>query len=115
MILFDFGQVSRVELLDEVQMMAINLANGYSYPETPTLMFELIGTPAYVEEQVGRVREIAGAHAGGAFRHADTEEEKKDLWRARKEALWAGMTLKPGSEALITVWMVGNGWGLGGY
>ena len=101
-----------MELLDEVQMLAINLANEYSYPETPTLMFELIGTPAYVEEQVGRVKAIAAAHEGGAFRHADTEAEKKELWKARKEALWAGMALKPGAEALITVRAMGDGgWG----
>lgn len=37
-------QVSRVELLDEVQVKAINIANGKNYPECPTLMFEFIGT-----------------------------------------------------------------------
>lgn len=95
-------QVSRVELLDEVQMKAINIANGYEYPEQPTLMFELIGTPAYVKEQVQRVQNISTAHKGGEFIYAETEEEKKELWRARKEALWAGATLKPGTEALIT-------------
>lgn len=36
--------MSRVELLDEVQVRAINIANGKSLPETPTLMFEFIGT-----------------------------------------------------------------------
>ncbi|MFS8003993.1 putative D-lactate dehydrogenase (cytochrome) [Helianthus anomalus] len=34
-------QLSRVELLDEVQVKAINLANGKELPEFPTLMFEL--------------------------------------------------------------------------
>ncbi|XP_042498596.1 D-lactate dehydrogenase [cytochrome], mitochondrial-like isoform X1 [Macadamia integrifolia] len=37
-------QVSRVELLDEVQVKAINIANGKHLPEVPTLMFEFIGT-----------------------------------------------------------------------
>ncbi|KAM0057081.1 putative D-lactate dehydrogenase (cytochrome) [Helianthus debilis subsp. tardiflorus] len=37
-------QVSRVELLDEVQVKAINLANEKELPEFLTLMFELIGT-----------------------------------------------------------------------
>ena len=37
-------QVSRMELLDEVQIKAINTANGKSLPEVPTLMFEFIGT-----------------------------------------------------------------------
>lgn len=38
------GQVSRVELLDENTMKAINMANDLRYPEEPTLMFEFIGT-----------------------------------------------------------------------
>ena len=101
---FPLFQVSRVELLDEVQMMAINIANGYNYAELPTLMFELIGTEAHVAEQVATVRRIAEKHGGGEFKHAETEEDKKELWRARKEALWAGATLKPGTEPLITVW-----------
>jgi len=33
-----------VELLDEVQIKAINMANGKNLPEVPTLMFEFIGT-----------------------------------------------------------------------
>lgn len=37
-------QVSRVELLDEVQVKAVNVANGKNLPEVPTLMFEFIGT-----------------------------------------------------------------------
>lgn len=33
-----------MELLDEVQIRAINLANGKTLPEVPTLMFEFVGT-----------------------------------------------------------------------
>lgn len=33
-----------MELLDEVQVRAINIANGKDLPEVPTLMFEFIGT-----------------------------------------------------------------------
>ena len=33
-----------MELLDEVQIKAINVANGKNLPEVPTLMFEFIGT-----------------------------------------------------------------------
>ncbi|KAL5862077.1 hypothetical protein ACOSQ4_003373 [Xanthoceras sorbifolium] len=36
-------QVSRVELLIEVQVRAVNIANGKNLPEFPTLMFEFIG------------------------------------------------------------------------
>lgn len=33
-----------MELLDEVQIRAINLANDKNLPEVPTLMFEFVGT-----------------------------------------------------------------------
>lgn len=33
-----------MELLDEVQVRAVNIANGKNFPELPTLMFEFIGT-----------------------------------------------------------------------
>lgn len=33
-----------MELLDEVQVKAVNVANGKNLPELPTLMFEFIGT-----------------------------------------------------------------------
>jgi hypothetical protein len=43
-----------VELLDEVQIRAINLANGKSLPEVPTLMFEFIGTGRLVVQLAWR-------------------------------------------------------------
>ncbi|KAL5739554.1 hypothetical protein ACOSQ2_028734 [Xanthoceras sorbifolium] len=41
-------QVSRVELLDEVQVRAVNIANGKNLSKFPTLMFEFIGTGATI-------------------------------------------------------------------
>ena len=41
---FILYQVSRVELLDEVIIRALNMANGKNLKEVPTLMFEFIGT-----------------------------------------------------------------------
>lgn len=38
-----------MELLDEIQVKAINLANGKNLPEVPTLMFEFIGTGIRVQ------------------------------------------------------------------
>eukprot|EP00850_Spirogloea_muscicola_P022888 SM000316S12303 [mRNA] locus=s316:94325:98134:- [translate_table: standard] len=95
-------QVSRVELLDEVMMGALNVANGYSYAEQPTLMFELIGSEASVGEQTERVQHIVEAHGGSEFVFANTPREKEELWRARKEALWAAYVLKPDCEAMVT-------------
>lgn len=95
-------QVSRVELLDEVQMRAINLANDKNFPEIPTLMFEFVGTEAYAREQTQIVQKIASEHSGSDFVFAEESEEKKELWKTRKEALWACFAMEPNFEAMIT-------------
>ncbi|KAJ4979014.1 hypothetical protein NE237_009794 [Protea cynaroides] len=95
-------QVSRVELLDEVQVKAINIANGKNLPEVPTLMFEFIGTEAYSHEQTLIVQKIASEHNGSDFVFAEDPEAKKELWKIRKEALWACFTLAPSFEAMIS-------------
>lgn len=43
-----YNQVSRVELLDEVQVRAVNIANEKNLTELPTLIFEFICTGKYV-------------------------------------------------------------------
>ncbi|XP_021804481.1 D-lactate dehydrogenase [cytochrome], mitochondrial-like isoform X1 [Prunus avium] len=95
-------QVSRVELLDEVQVRAINIANGKSLPETPTLMFEFIGTEAYSREQTLIVKNIASEHNGSDFVFAYDPETKRELWKMRKEALWACFAMEPNFEAMIS-------------
>nr|CAD1841626.1 unnamed protein product [Ananas comosus var. bracteatus] len=95
-------QVSRVELLDEVQIKAINLANGKNIPEVPTLMFEFIGTEAYAREQTLLVQNIVSEHNGSDFVFVEDPDAKKELWKIRKEALWAGFAMAPGYEAMIT-------------
>ncbi|RYR55531.1 hypothetical protein Ahy_A06g030729 isoform C [Arachis hypogaea] len=96
-------QVSRVELLDEVQVKAINVANGKNFPECPTLMFEFIGTEAYAREQTQIVRGIVSKHNGSDFVFAEEPEAKKELWKVRKEALWACFAMEPNMEAMISI------------
>ncbi|KAL7198021.1 hypothetical protein ACSBR2_020524 [Camellia fascicularis] len=95
-------QVSRVELLDEVQVKAVNIANGKNLPEAPTLMFEFIGTEAYSREQTLIVQKIASEHNGSDFVFAEDPEAKKELWKIRKEALWACFAMEPSFEAMIS-------------
>nr|VDD34440.1 unnamed protein product [Brassica oleracea] len=95
-------QVSRVELLDEVLIRALNMANGKNLKEVPTLMFEFIGTEAYAREQTQIVQEIASKHNGSDFVFAEEAEAKKELWKIRKEALWACYAMAPGHEAMST-------------
>ncbi|OMO51913.1 hypothetical protein CCACVL1_29505 [Corchorus capsularis] len=95
-------QVSRVELLDEVQVRAINIANGKNLPEVPSLMFEFIGTEAYSREQTQIVQRIVSEHNGSNFVFAEDPEAKKELWKIRKEALWACFAMEPNNEAMIS-------------
>ncbi|KAH7661631.1 D-lactate dehydrogenase (cytochrome) protein [Dioscorea alata] len=95
-------QVSRVELLDEVQMKAINVANGKNLPEVPTLMFEFIGTEAYAREQTQLVQKIVSEHNGSDFTFVEDPDAKTELWKIRKEALWACFAMAPGFEAMTT-------------
>ncbi|KAM0951953.1 putative oxidoreductase [Dioscorea sansibarensis] len=94
-------QVSRVELLDEVQMRAINVANGKNLPEVPTLMFEFIGT-AYAREQTQLVQKIVSEHNGSDFTFVEDPDAKTELWKIRKEALWACFAMAPEFEAMIS-------------
>ncbi|KAL9373867.1 hypothetical protein Peur_033487 [Populus x canadensis] len=95
-------QVSRVELMDEVQVRAINIANDKNLPEFPTLMFEFIGTEAYAREQTLIVQKIISEHRGSDFVFAEDPEAKKELWKIRKEALWACFAMEPKYEAMIS-------------
>lgn len=95
-------QVGRVELLDEIMMKAINQANGREFAEKPTLMFEFIGTDAYALEQTLRVQKIAEEYKGHGFSFFETPEEKEQLWRMRKELLWACLSMNPDADAVTT-------------
>ena len=95
--------VARMELLDEVQ---IDACVAYSKLEglesLPTLFFEFHGTPAAVAEQAQQAEEIAGGFNGRGFRWATEAAERNKLWRARHDAYWACLALKPGHQGIAT-------------
>ena len=94
--------VARIELLDEVQMDAVNRHSGLDYPVLPTLFFEFHGTERGVEEQAEMVGEIAGELGGGDFRWATRTEERNKLWQARHDAYYAALALRPGAKGWPT-------------
>jgi D-lactate dehydrogenase (cytochrome) len=95
--------VARIELLDEVQMAA---SIAYSKLEglraAPTLFLEFHGTEAAVAEQAAMVQAIAADHGGADFAWATAEEERNRLWKARHDAYWACLALRPGSRGIAT-------------
>jgi D-lactate dehydrogenase (cytochrome) len=58
------------------------------------LTFWNLGTPAGVKEQIALVRAIGKNHKSKSFEFSKNKEEARDLWSARKEALWSVMALK---------------------
>jgi D-lactate dehydrogenase (cytochrome) len=95
--------VARIELLDEVQLDAVNKYSKLDYPLRPTLFFEFHGTSsASVTEHAQLVQEIAADNGGTDFRWATTTEDRSKLWRARHDAFWAALALRPGSTAWTT-------------
>jgi len=94
--------VARIELLDEVQMDAINRYAKFDYPVQPTLFFEFHGSERGVVEQAEAVQAIAGDYGAGDFRWATQAEDRNRLWQARHNAYYAGLALRPGSKGWPT-------------
>ena len=94
--------LARVEILDDVQIRAVNLWSKMDLPELTTLFFEFHGSERYVAEQVETVRELAQANGGGEFRWAEKTEDRNALWKARHEAYYAAVNLRSGAIGWAT-------------
>src|SRR5688572_20931591 len=95
--------VARIELLDEVQIDAVNRYSRLSYPLQPTLLFEFHGTShAAVTEHANTVQELAAENGGSNFQWATTTEDRTRLWQARHNTLFAALALRPGCKPWVT-------------
>jgi D-lactate dehydrogenase (cytochrome) len=94
--------IARCELLDAAMMRAVNEHAQLDHPEAPTLFLEFQGTPAGVEEDARYVAELAREHGGGDFAWASRTEDRNRLWRARHNAYFAALALRPGCRAITT-------------
>ncbi len=94
--------MARIELLDEIQMGAINAYSAFDYRASPTLFFEFHGSETSVEERVAAVRRIAGKNGSEDIRWATGQKERDRLWQARYDAYYASRTMRPGSVGYVT-------------
>jgi D-lactate dehydrogenase (cytochrome) len=94
--------LARVEILDDMQIRAVNKWSKMDLPELTTLFFEFHGSDRYVAEQVETVRELATANGGGEFRWAERTEDRNALWKARHEAYYAAVNLRAGAIGWAT-------------
>jgi D-lactate dehydrogenase (cytochrome) len=94
--------VARIELLDALQVRAVNLHSKLGLRETPMLFLEFHGTEAGVAEQSERFGEIAAELGGGPFEWTTRAEDRTRLWEARHNAALANFALRPGSSMIAT-------------
>ncbi len=95
--------VARIELVDELQIEAINRHDQTDYAVAPSLFLEFHG--ASDDDVRAQARETAGIAAlfgGGDFAWAADQRERRQLWRARHRAYEAARALRPGSSGLTT-------------
>jgi D-lactate dehydrogenase (cytochrome) len=94
--------VARIELLDALQVKAVNLHSKLGLPETPLLLVEFHGSEASVAEQSKRFGEIAAEFGGGPFEWATRQEDRSRLWDARHHAAMSNFALRPGAQMIAT-------------
>ena len=94
--------VARIELLDALQVRAVNIYSKLSLRETPMLFLEFHGTQAGVAEQSERFGEIAEELGGGPFEWTTKPEDRTRLWEARHNAAFSTFTLRPGASMIPT-------------
>ncbi len=94
--------VARIELLDDLEMDAVNKFSKLDYPVKDTLFLEFHGTAAGVKEQAETVQELAAENGGGDFKWATKAEDRNKLWAARHDVTYASKALRPGCEIWAT-------------
>ena len=94
--------VARCELLDATSMRAVNAHAQLEHAEAPTLFLEFHGSPGGVEEDTRYVEELARENGGGDFEWSVRAEDRNRLWRARHNAYFAALGLRPGCRAIST-------------
>lgn len=94
--------VARIELLNRLQMKATIAYSKLDYPESPCLFLEFHGSDSSVAEDATAFGEIAQEHGGGPFLWTSVEEERRTLWKARHNAYWAALALRPGAMGITT-------------
>ena len=94
--------VARIELADAVQMDAINKYSKLGLPVAPTLWLEFHGTETSVAEQAKMVQMIVSEHGGTDFFWATKPEDRRKLWRARHDVVYADKALREGAQLWAT-------------
>lgn len=96
--------VGAIEILDDVKMKVINTigSTGRTWREQPTLFIKFTGDQESVTHSISRVKSIAGDHGDPVLEFESDEKKQKELWSARKEALWSMLALRKSRSEVWT-------------
>lgn len=95
--------VARIEFLDDRQIEAINRYSRTSLSVLPTLFFEFHGmSERDVSDQAELVGSLAEEHGGLGFQWKRSPEDREILWKARHDAYYAALQLRPGAKMWTT-------------
>ena len=95
--------VARIELLDEVQMEAVQRHSKLACTVAPTLFFEFHGLSEQdVTAQAAEVEGLARENGAREFERAVSPERRAALWQARHDAYYASLALRPGARGWTT-------------
>ena len=95
--------VARIELLDALQVRAVNLYSKLSLRETPMLFLEFHGTEGERRRAVRALRrDRRGAWRRAVRMDRSGPEERTRLWEARHNAAFSTFTLRPGASMIPT-------------
>ncbi|GMM33209.1 hypothetical protein DASC09_005340 [Saccharomycopsis crataegensis] len=93
-LLINGSSLNAIELLDSNMMKCINAAGQTTrqWLNKPTILFKVGGSnQAIVNENIKLVKNVTKENNAISFQFATTEEEKFELWQARKLALFSTM------------------------
>ncbi|CAR21557.1 D-lactate dehydrogenase [Lachancea thermotolerans CBS 6340] len=101
-------QLNAMELLDDNMMRIVN-KSGATYKtdwiEAPTLFFKVGGrNKKIIAELIHEVDRIAQHHGCHKFEFAKDDDERLELWEARKVALWSVINDGKSRDPDVNVW-----------
>jgi D-lactate dehydrogenase (cytochrome) len=94
--------IARMELLDAMQIRAVNGYAKLGLEEAPTLFLEFHGSEVGARDQVEQFKALALAEGAMRFDWAASVEERRRLWKARHDAYWAVKAVWAGKDILAT-------------
>ncbi len=94
--------VRRLELVDAINMHAINTYSGTSYPEVPSLFLESAGTEESVEGDLELVLALADEEGAVEVVYERDADARARLWSARHSAAYSWAQIWPGLKHCST-------------